>query len=146
MSNDQNIALMRRYFEECIAGGDSGERPALALVDELLSPDFVMSYNNQSDAQSMRGSESHKAFLARHARNYPNDRWSIEAIVADDTTVACQWRLQCTHAESGNPIDIRAADFFTVRDGRLTDLRRFLDFYDLNRQKQPVEGQTQARS
>jgi hypothetical protein len=47
------------------------------------------------------------------------------------------WRagglFQARHAKSGNPIDVRAADFFTVRNGRLAELRRFLDFESLDK-------------
>ena len=47
--------------------------------------------------------------------------------MADEQTVACRWRCEATHSATNNPIDIHAADFFTVRDGRLAVLRRFLD-------------------
>jgi hypothetical protein len=47
------------------------------------------------------------------------------------------WRLQATHADTGNPIDLRAADFFSIENGQLAELRRFLDFHSLNQQRQP---------
>lgn len=129
MSAEHNGALVRRYFAECLkrAGGPEGEH-ALAVLDELLTEDFVMVYSHQSDDEAVHGRDRHKAFVARHARSFVDDEWTIEALLADDQTVACRWRIQATHAETGRRIDVRAADFYTVRQRRLAELRRFLDF------------------
>jgi ketosteroid isomerase-like protein len=129
MSVEANIATVRRYYEECANDyGDPEKKRALAAVDELLSPDFVMYYNNESDAEARHGAESHKEFLVAHTRAFRGERWTVEAIVADEQTVACRWRVQATHTDTGNPIDARAADFFTVEAGRLSALHRFLDW------------------
>src|SRR4051812_16436824 len=133
MSTDENAALVRRYFDECVSLVNGPDREqALSVVDAAMADDFTMAYNN--DAEPERGRARHKAFLVMHARSYVDDRWTIEALVADEEAVACIWRIRATHAESGNPIDVRAADFFRVADGRLAELRRFLDFADLERQ------------
>jgi ketosteroid isomerase-like protein len=100
----------------------------MAVLDELLTDDFLMLYGNQNDAEAVRGRERHKEFVDRHARAFVDDKWTIEALVADEQTVACRWRIEATHAETGSRIDVRAADFYTARNGRLAELRRFLDF------------------
>jgi ketosteroid isomerase-like protein len=128
MSAEQNVALVRRYFGECVNRVGPDQQRALAIVDELMSPDFVMAYNNETDAEAARGREQHKEFLLEHVRNFPDDHWTVEALVGDEEVAACQWRIHATHAMTGNLIDVRAADFFIVRDGRLAELRRFLDF------------------
>ncbi len=99
-----------------------------------MTDDFAMFYSSDTDAEATRGQELHKEFLVEHARNSPDDHWTVEALLADDEGAACQWRIQSRHARTGNSIDVRAADFFRVRDGRLAELRRFLDFKDLGRQ------------
>ncbi|HUH17167.1 MAG TPA: nuclear transport factor 2 family protein [Methylomirabilota bacterium] len=135
MSTEQNAALVRRYFAECVSGASGPHQPrALAAVDELLSADFAMFYNSQTDAEATRGRERHKEFLVGHAQTFPDDHWTIEALVADEQLVACRWRIQANHAKSGNHVDVRAADFFSVRTGQLAELRRFLDFKDLDQQ------------
>jgi len=135
LSAEQNASLVRRYFEECVSGASGPDQQrALAIVDELLTDDFVMFYNNETDAEAARGRDRHKKFLIDHARHFPDDHWTIEALVADGEIVACQWRIQSNHARTGNRIDVRAADFFRVRDGRLAELRRFLDFTSLGQQ------------
>jgi ketosteroid isomerase-like protein len=129
MSTEQNAALVRRYFSECVSAVTGPDRDrALRLVDELLSPDFTMAYSHETSADAAVGRDRHKECLVGHAEAFPEDRWTVEVVVADEQTVACQWRFQGTHATSGNRVGVVAADFFSVRDGRLTALRRFLDF------------------
>lgn len=140
MGTDQNATLVRRYFEECLnrAGGPDQQR-ALAVLDELLTPDFVMQFNSRPDAQARRGLDQLKKFVVGHASSFVNDRWTINALVAEGDQVACWWRIQATDAASGKPIDLDAADFYRVRDGRLAELRRFLDFDTLNQQRPRAE-------
>jgi ketosteroid isomerase-like protein len=138
MSSHPNAALAGRYYEECANDyGDPDKRRAMEAADELLAPEFVMRYNGDRDEQAMRGVETHKQFLIDHTRSYRGERWTVEAIVADDRMVACQWRLLATHTQTGKPIDLRAADFFTVEDGRFVALHRYLDFKTLDRQRPP---------
>ena len=142
MSAEHNRSLVSRYFMECVKGINGPDRrAALALVDHLMTPDFVMTYNSDPASAGMHGIPRHKAFLVDHARAYQDDHWTIEALVADDETVACIWRITARYAASGNRIDVRAGDFFSVRDGRLAELRRFLDLEDLGRQTRPSGGE-----
>ena len=134
-----NRALVERYFAECVNRMNGPDRAAaLAVVESLLAADFVMTYNSGLDSEGERGVGRHQAFLVQHARAYPDDQWAIETLVADDDTVACICRIRARHAESGNLIDVRAADFYVIRDGRLASLRRFLDFEDLRAQTRPT--------
>lgn len=135
MTAEENASLVRRYFSECVSAA-SGPDPqrALSTLDELLTDDFVMFYNNETETEGARGRERHKQFLVNHARGYPNDRWTIEALVADDEEAACWWRIEAEHATTGNPIDVRAGDFYRFVGGRISELRRFLDFKSLDEQ------------
>lgn len=138
VSSGENVVLVQRYFAECVSEATGSEPEcALAVLDELLADDFVMTYNGATEDQGEHGREKHKEFVQGHARTFPKDDWVIEAIVADRSTVACRWRFRGRHAETGNLVDVRAADFFTVRDGRLQAVRRFLDFAEFQSQ---IEG------
>lgn len=135
MTTEQNAALVRRYFSECVSGVTGPDRDrALSLVDELMSDDFVMAYSHETPGEAARGRERHKEFLVGHAEAFPEDHWTVEVLVVDDAMVACQWRFRGRHATSSNQVDVLAADFFSVRDGRLTELRRFMDFADFRSQ------------
>jgi len=121
-------ALVRRYFEAVNNVGGAQPDAALGIVDDVTADDFVMAYNNDADADAMRGRDRHKDFLVEHAHDVVDDRWTIETLVEGDDIVACIWRTRGRHAETGKPLDVRGADFFTVRGGRLAELRRFMDF------------------
>lgn len=143
MSAEQNAALVRRYFEECVSGASGPDRDrALAIVDELLTRDFVMFFNNETQTEAQHGRDLHKEFLADHARDYPDDHWTVETLIANDDSAASQWRIHARHAKTGNSIDVRAADFYRFRDGRLAELRRFLDFKSFDRQKRTPPAQS----
>ena len=147
MSPEANKALVRRYYEECANDyGDPDKTLALAVVDELLSPDFTMGFSDQSDTEAMRGKDTHKEFLVGHTQGFPGERWTIEGLIADEQAVACRVRVEATHAETGNPINIRIADFFTIQNGQLAELRRYLDFQTLAKQMQPKDTQQQANA
>lgn len=138
---DSNAALVRRYFTECVSAATGPhQNVALVLVDELLTADFVMLYNSQPDNEASRGRKRHKAFLIAHARRFPDDHWTIEALLAGQDLVACQWRFEANQPPPGGRIDVRAADFFKVRDGQLAELRRFLDFESFEKQVHPPGG------
>ena len=139
MSEEQNLALARRYYQECPPDdGDPQKRRALEAVDQILAEDFIMYFAGDTEEEAMHGRDEHKEFLIAHTRAFAGERWTIEALVADAQTVACRWRCQATHTETNNPIDVHAADFFTVRDGRLAALHRYLDFNNLDAQRAPA--------
>lgn len=141
MSGEQNMALALRYYQECPNDdGDPEKRHAQQVVDEIMSPDFVMYFNGEDDSEAMHGRDEHKAFLIGHTRAFTGERWTVETILADDRTVACQWRARGMHTDTRNPIDTRAADFFEVHNGRLAVLRRFLDFETLGAQRSQTQG------
>jgi ketosteroid isomerase-like protein len=136
VSREDNIALVLRYYEECPCDdGDPEKKRALIATEELLTDDFSMYYNGDGEAEAMHGRDAHKQFLIRHTAAFSGERWSVEAIVADETTVACQCRGRATDSETHRPIDMLGADFFSVREGRLAMLRRFLDFATLDAQR-----------
>jgi ketosteroid isomerase-like protein len=145
MTAENNIATVRRYYEECTYDdGDPDKKHALAVVNEIVSTDFTMYFNNESDAEARHGKEKHKEFLVGHTRAFRGERWTVEAIIADEQSVASRWRIHATHTKTGNPIDLRAADFFTLRNGQLVELRRFLDFRTLMEQTQPKSAQQET--
>ena len=145
MSPEENKAIVRRYYEECANDyGEPDKTQARAVVDELLSPDFTMCFSDQSDTEAMRGKDTHKEFLVGHIQGFPGERWIIEGLIADEQTVACRVRVEATHAETGNPMNIRIADFFTIQNGQLAELRRYLDFQTLAKQMQPKDTQQEA--
>jgi ketosteroid isomerase-like protein len=142
MSSDENIAIVRRYCEDCANDyGDPEKRRAMDAADALLTSDFAILYNGQGDDEATRGLDRHKAFLLAHTQAFRGEHWTPETVLADGETVASLCRVRATHSETSSPIDLWMADFFTLRDGRLAGLRRFLDFQALEAQ---IEAQPAA--
>jgi hypothetical protein len=61
--------------------GDPDKKRALAVADEILSTDFAMYFNNESDAEAKRGKDKHKEKMFLHKRSRPrstsdNGRWA----------------------------------------------------------------------
>src|SRR2546423_13855010 len=110
MEGEQNIAMALSYYEECANDyGDPDKTRAIDAVNRLLSDDFVMYYNSETDDQARRGRETHKQFLLRHTQSFPGERWTIDFAVADYQTVGCQWHLRARAAKAGHPTGLRAA-------------------------------------
>jgi hypothetical protein len=63
ISVETNSVIIGRYYEECANdGGEPEKKCALMAADELLSTDFTMYYNHQSDAEARHGRSEHKDF------------------------------------------------------------------------------------
>lgn len=120
--------------------GDPEKHRPLRAADEILSADFTMHFNATMMLRRCMAWTSTRSLLVAHTRAFGGERWSVEAIVADEKTVTCRWRCQATDSDTKNPIDIRGADFFSVRDGRLAALHRFLDFDTLGDQRSRTLG------
>lgn len=146
MSPETNRALVRRYYTDCANDPSPQKQQGLLVINDLLSPDFTMAYNNDTGAQVASGRETHKTFLVEHARTFPGEQWTVEHLLADEQSVACQWRVQATHAATGNPMDLRGADFFTLAHGRITALQRFLDVPTLMQQMQAPSARDDQRT
>src|ERR1700744_5744456 len=113
MADAPNVALALRYYSECPPDdGDPEKARALATVDEILSPDFTMYFSSEIGSEVEAGRDEHKAFLIAHTQTFGGERWTVEEIVAGGDTVACRWRCQATHTQTGNPVDGHGADFF----------------------------------
>lgn len=146
MPADRNAALVHRYFEECVSGASGSDHArAVAMVDELMTDDFVMFFNSDTDAEGRRGRQRHKEFLVGHAARFPDDDWKVDMLISNGSAAACQWLFRGRDAPTGNRVEIRAADFYTIRDGQLAELRRFLDFRELDRQTRPSRHRARSK-
>ncbi len=68
-----------------------------------------------------------------HAR-YSNMRYYIPIIVAERDKVALTVRAFLRKRSNDRVVQIDIAVFFTIRDGRIAQIRQFLDFFDLVQQ------------
>ena len=74
--------------------------------------------------------EMWRTFLAR----YSKIRYDIVQIIAEGDAVATYLRTFFTKRSNGRVVQVDMAVFFTIRDGRISQIREIIDSYDLVQQ------------
>jgi ketosteroid isomerase-like protein len=109
MSIEENKAAVRRLMTEV-------ERGNLAIIDELIAPDFV--FHNPSDPSVGGGPAGYRRWLAQ--RGAPGtDRITIEDQLAEGDKVATRFTVRGPHAETGTPVTVTVIAIDQLRNGRL---------------------------
>jgi len=113
----QNKAIARRFAEAWIPGG-------LNLVDELASPDIVVSY--PIPPEPIRGREAFKAFLQVLHTALPDATIEVDHLVAEGGMVAAHWRLEGTHdgplfdvPATGRSVRTHGFTIYAIEDGKV---------------------------
>jgi len=83
-NRDENTRRITALFETCFNLGDLG------LLDELVSPDYV-------GPQGARGPAGFKEIVVGLRTAFPDIRYTIEDIVAEDDKIAVRWTWSGTH-------------------------------------------------
>jgi steroid delta-isomerase-like uncharacterized protein len=89
MSNEQNKALMRRYFEEAWNQGN------LAVLNEIVAPHFTN--HNPAIPGLPPGSDGLKPIFAAFRTAFPDLHFTIDDMISEDDKVVTRWTLQGTH-------------------------------------------------
>ena len=89
MSTENNKALVRRATEEAINRGN------LALLDELVSTDFVL--HDPNYPQPVHGAEGLKQYFQTFRSAFPDLHFTIEDIIGEGDTVAVRQTGRGTH-------------------------------------------------
>lgn len=89
MSPEENKAQYRRTFEEVFNQGN------LALVDELVAPDFLD--HEVPPGMNNRGPDSTRQLVTMLRTAFPNLHFTIEDLVAEGDTVAGRVTMSGTH-------------------------------------------------
>lgn len=98
----------------------------LDLIDELISPDFVI--HDPNNASSGKGPEGYKKFVHAYLTAFPDTQLTVRDHVADDSTVATRWTATGTHQgalngipASGRRIVIEGISFSKAVDGKFVE-------------------------
>ena len=83
MSLEENKAIVRRFVEEF-------NKRNLAIIDELVSPDFVDHYHQ------LQGLEKYKQFLTTLLKAFPDWHEDVEDMVAEGDKVWYRFRATAT--------------------------------------------------
>ena len=85
----ENEAIVRRLYEEVW----NGRR--FEVVDEIISPSHALHDNNASG--SSIGPEAYKTQVNRFLSGFPDLRFSIDDMVAEDEKLVVSWNIAGTH-------------------------------------------------
>jgi predicted ester cyclase len=88
MSLEKNKAIARRYQEEVWGKGN------LALIDELLAPDYV---DHSLPATMDPGFAGAKRAVQGALDAFPDGQWTVEDLIVEGEKVAIRWKMRATH-------------------------------------------------
>ena len=127
MTVEGNRALIRRLFEEVLNGG---KREAL---EEIISPDQVE--HAALPGQEAGGPEGVNQRLAVIRAAFPDLRWDLENVIADEEKAVARWMMEAT--SRGEFMDI---DVYRVASGQVTEHWHEMDTLGLMQQVGVVPG------
>ena len=119
MAERENVALMRRWFEEVWNQG------SLATVKELLAPDAVGMGQGEPDAL-IHGPADFIPFMQRIRGAFPDLKVNVEDIFGSGDKVAVRWSADMTHRgdhlgvpASGERVHITGITIVRIENGQI---------------------------
>lgn len=120
MSAESNTATVRRGIEECLNNGN------MAVADEIFTPDFV--FHTPAQPKPFYGPAGFKQYVTTIRSAFPNIRFTIEDIFADERRVVARWSAQLTHTgdffgipPTGNSATLTGIHVYHLRDGKIEE-------------------------
>ncbi len=131
-SPEANLAVVRRFFEEGVNGGD------LEVFDGVAAPDVVYNGATVSDES---GLEALKRIYGEALTGFPGIQYSFLTSVAGEDAVAVRYFVEGVHtgdfrglAPTGNTITWNHSTFARVECGQITEMWAEVDQLDRLRQ------------
>jgi steroid delta-isomerase-like uncharacterized protein len=129
----ENKAIVRRLYEEV------WNKRRVELVDELMSPSHAMHDNHLPD--SGVGPEAYKRNVARFVTSFPDLRFNVEDMLAENDKVAVGWTISGTHkgefrgiSPTGKKVSIEGITIHHIADGKIMDSYANADYLGLMQQ------------
>jgi steroid delta-isomerase-like uncharacterized protein len=129
----ESKAIVRRLYEEV------WNKRRVELVDELLSLSHAIHDNHLPD--SGVGPEAYKRNIARYVTGFPDLRFTIEDMVAENNKVTVCWTISGTHkgeyrgiSPTGKKVSIEGITINHIADGKIMDSYVSADYLGLLQQ------------
>ncbi len=131
---DTNKALVRRYIEEALSGGD------LKVLDHLVAPDYVDS--SSGGAENGRGPEAVRTAQGRVRALFKDIRYHVDLLVAEGDKVVAHYSVKAVRkpdpeidaGDAGREISIPGMTIFRIADGRIAETWTINDQFAMFRQ------------
>ncbi len=140
---EKNVALVQRFFEEVWNKGN------LNLVDELLAQDFE---DHGRPPGTPRGHKSYKSSVNMFRSAFPDIRFTLDQIMAEDDRVAIRLTGRGTHkgnfmgiAPTGKQASFGGMTFMHIQDGKVAERWGISDIPGLMQQLGVGPGQLPAQ-
>lgn len=120
MSIEENKAVVRRLFDDVFGAGD------VAVVEEIFTPEVLG--HDATRREPVRGVEnvSQVALLFRTA--FPDARFPVEDLIAEQDRVVARWRLEGTHRgafmgiePTGRRVDVTGTVIYRLVNNRIAE-------------------------
>jgi len=139
MSLEENKAIVRRLFEVF-------NKQDLALLDELIAPDYV------DHPRQLRGLESYKQHLSIFYKSFPDSHETIKDIIAEGDKVWIRINGTATHsgeyrglAPTGKKTTWEAVTIYRIADGKVIEKESIYDMLDFYKQLGVIEYAEKAK-
>ena len=146
MSAERNAAVVRRWVEDVMSGGQ------LDLVDELVA-DSLRVISGAGAAEPVEGARRRaRAYITAYRSAFPDLTVSVDDLVACEDSVTLCWTSRGTHLGHFSHPDVRTfgleptgraarwsgISLFRLESGRIVETRSHGDIYGLLRQLELV--------
>ena len=122
MSTEVNKVIVRSFF-------DADVQEALAMVDEVMHPDFVY-HTLEGDTNREQYRQINAAVLAA----FPDVRYDVEDVVAEGDKVVTRWKMRATHLGEFNRIPatnkevtLKGVSIDRLSEGKIVETWQFYD-------------------
>jgi len=119
VSSDDNKAIIRRLYDELFRAWN------LSLIDELVAPEFV---GHEMPAGTLPGPEGFRQLYARLRSAFPDLRYSVDDLIAEDDKVVVRWTWTCTHmgifrgiAPTGRQSSVPGVAIYRLAGGKIVE-------------------------
>ncbi|OGO31481.1 MAG: hypothetical protein A2136_10410 [Chloroflexi bacterium RBG_16_54_11] len=120
MSNNQNTATGRRFFEEMLGKANWG------LANDILAPDIIM--HHPSSPQPVVGAGNVVGFLGAFRGGFPDMNMKVEFTFGEGEMVAVRWLMSGTHTAalfgippSGKAVNVAGISLLRFSDGKVVE-------------------------
>jgi predicted ester cyclase len=135
-----NKELIRRFYKEVYVDWN------MALVDELVSPEFI---SHDWPEGGPTGPRAFREYYAAIRSAVPDARYEVDDLIAEGDRVVVRWRLLGTHkgnfrgiAPTGLPITLKGIAIYRLQDRKLMERWVVSDLHGLLEEIGAVRAET----
>jgi len=132
VTSEDNKLTMQRFVEFINTASE-------AMADELIATNAV--FHVPGRPEPMRGPAGYLAIIAMMREGFPDVKWILDEMVAEDDKVAARFTMRGTHQgtffgvpPTGKKITVQAMNFYRLANGKFVEERGQPDMLGLLQQ------------